>query len=244
MPGTGYTLMRSLAEQQVVIPYLQNSFKDLTNWPAPELMRIDDPRRHDSKTDDYFHPSVHAAECALGCYLRLHPESRAALRPEKASFTSVFTPMMGTVMHTIIQQKLIVDKLVKPEDVEVALVDEERHWRGHADLMFRGELVDIKTMYARKFAMTKEAQYVWEAQLNPYMDALGLKTSLILVVEQGWPYGMKEFRVNKKNEILDDIYEKWAFVAECIKNSTPPSHEGCDNQYCTVRTRYDGDIPL
>ena len=239
-----YSIMRSLAEKQVVIPYLQNSFKNLENWPVGDVMKIDDPRRHDSKTDDYFHPSIHSNECALGCYIQLEPEERAKLAPEPSTFTSVVNPLMGSVMHTIVQQKLIVDTLVKPSDVEVALVNEEHHWKGHADLVFKGELVDIKTMYARKFGLTKEALDYWKTQLNCYMDAMNLETSIVLVIETGWPYGMKEFRVNKSNEILDDIYEKWDFVTQCIKDKTPPSHEGCENRYCSVRTRYDGDIPL
>lgn len=242
MPSKGYNLYRSLVEKQVIIPHLQNSFKDLSNWPSPELLQIADPRRHDSKTDTYFHPSIHADACALSCYLQLEPESRAALPPEQPTFTSIFTPTMGTVIHTIVQQKLIVDGFVDPADVEVALVNEERHWRGHADLIFNGKLVDIKTTRAEKFKFMKSPLPYWKYQMHPYMDELGLDESTILVIEMGYPFGMKEYTIKKDPALLDEIYTKWELVQESIKTQTPPSHEGCENRYCLVRKLESGDL--
>src|SRR5664279_326753 len=131
---------------------------------------LDNPYQHDSREDNYFHPSVHADECALGCYLRLHPVERTLLKPEEISFTSIMTPFVGTFIHKVIQKKLVNDGIVTEDDIEVPLVDEDRHWRGHADLRLHEKLTDIKTMRAEKFKFLKVPLDSWRHQLMPYMD--------------------------------------------------------------------------
>ena len=88
----------------------------------------------------------------------------------------------------------------------------------------------------------KEALPYWKYQMHPYMDKMNKESAVILVIEMGWPFAMKEFRIPKEQRILDEIYNKWEYVTECIKNKTPPSHEGCDNRYCVVLERYDGSL--
>lgn len=233
--NSGYSLWRSLSEQQVIAPYVQSV---MLNNEWPDVMNIDSPHRHDSHHDDYFHPSTHAIYGEKALYHMLHPQERLNLPRRSKEYGDVMTPLFGSIYHTVIQQKLIMAGLVKPEDVEVALINEERHWRGHADLIFQGHLVDIKSMNSRSFANIKKPYNSAIYQLHPYMDALGLKESKVLVVEMGMPWGMKEFTVPFEQRILDEIYGKWERVRKAIENHEPPT--GCchpdNNRYCPIRS--------
>jgi hypothetical protein len=211
---------KALSEKKVLAPYVQTS---LLNGKWPDLVEIPNPNYHDSKIDDYYHPSTHALYGERAIYMMLHPDERHNFKRKQESYDRFMTPLMGTVYHVIIQQNLVSDGLVKPEDIEIPLIDEKRHWRGHADLKFKGELVDIKSMNSRSFNNISTPYTSWKYQLHPYMDAMGLKTSLVLVVEQGMPWGMKEFRINFDKDILNEIYDKWERVGKAIKANIPPT---------------------
>lgn len=237
----GYNLYRALADQQIIAPYVQNSLMKHT-WP--NNVQIPNPHYHDSIVDDYFHPSTHSLYGELAIWTMLHPEARKQkIRKDDRDYSGYITPLMGTVYHVIIQQNLINDGLVKPEDVEIRLIDEKRHWRGSADLRFRGELVDIKSMNSRSFANVKGPYNSWKYQLHPYMDNMGLDTSMVLVVEMGMPWKMKEFRINLDPNLLDEIYSKWERVQRALKTGIPP--KTCckpeNSAYCPIGCK--GKIP-
>ena len=126
-------LFKSLAAKQVIAPYVQSVMMQDT-WPE-SIRRPSDPYYHDSHTDDYFHPSTHALYGERALYEMLHPERRKQLEPKGKTFEDVMTPLMGSMMHSILQQKLVLAGLVGPEDIEIPLIDEDRHWKGHADLL-------------------------------------------------------------------------------------------------------------
>lgn len=229
----GMSLLDVMSRKMVLAPYAQAAIVK-PSWPKDGIT-ITDPYYHDSKVDDYFHPSVHSVIGPKAIYHTLHPELRKEL-PKRESFFSTMTPLMGTIYHALIQQNLIHEGLVKPEDVEVSLVDEDRHWRGHADLIFKGELVDIKSMYSDGFRQLYTPKQYWTYQLHPYMDRLGKKSSRVLVVEQGLPWGMKEFVIKFDPELLKEIYDKWEYVSECLRTNTEP--ETCckpgNETYCPI----------
>lgn len=229
----GSTLFTSLANRQTVAPFVQAVMMEET-WPKD--MILEDPYYHDSHGDDYFHPSMHALHGPKSIYETLHPAKRLLLPPEKRDYNRIMTPLMGTMYHVIIQQKLVHSGLVSPADVEIKLVDEGRHWRGHADLLFRGELVDIKTMNSRSFEFFKNPYRSWIYQLHPYMDHLGLKTCLILIVEQGMPWRMKELRINFDQAVMDEIYEKWDSVRHALSVGRSPRFccKPADSKYCPI----------
>jgi len=235
----GSSLFRLMAEKQVVAPYVQAV---MLNPIWPDNFTVPDPYYHDSHDDDYFHPSTHAIYGDRALYEMLHPDRRKLLQPRKETFEGILTPMMGTMMHNIIQQKMILAGLVKPDDVEISLVDEDRHWRGHADLRFAGELIDIKTMNSFSFGRFSKAYTSWVYQLHPYMDRLGLDKSLVLIVEMGRPWGLKEVRVLKEQRILDEIYSKWERVRKAIANNEPP--QTCClpgyGKYCPIKCSWEG----
>jgi hypothetical protein len=51
-----------------------------------------------------------------------------------------------------------------------------------------------------------------------------MDTGILLLVEAGWPYAMREFVVPRNDELLEQIYTKFAMVRECIANNTPPEY--------------------
>ena len=236
----GYNLYRQLSEKKIIAPIVQTC---LMNQTWPKNMVFPDPYYHDSHTDDYAHPSTHAVPGELALFHMLSLERKKLLPKEEQTFTRTFTPMMGSMVHTIIQQKLIHDGWVQPEDVEIALINEEEHWRGHADLMFKGNLIDIKTINSRSFQMLTVAKKSWDYQLHPYMHNLGLKTSMVLAIEVGMPWNMKEIRVDFKQKTLDTIFSKWERVRKAIKEDIPP--DSCcdygDHTYCPIAC--GGKIP-
>lgn len=223
----------------MVAPYVQAA---LLNPTWPDNFIVPDPYYHDSLDDDYFHPSTHALYGERALYEMLHPVRRKHLKKRQDDYTGIMTPLMGTMMHHVIQQKLIHAGLVTKDDVEIKLVDEERHWRGHADLRFKGELVDIKSMNSMSFERFKGPYRSWVHQLHPYMDKLGLKTSLVLIAEMGRPWRLKEVRVNLEPKLLDQIYTKWERVRKAIANNEPP--QTCclpgNGQYCPIQCSWEG----
>ena len=64
----------------------------------------------------------------------------------------------------------------------------------------------------------------WDAQLSLALDNLGIETGVLMVLESGWPYQLKEFLVRKNQPLLDEIYAKFDYVRECIDRDSPPQH--------------------
>lgn len=230
-----YALFNALAEKQRLAPYVQSTLMHHT-WP--ENLVITDPHFHDSNEDDYFHPSTHAMVGEKALYEMLHPERRPLLKKKDRDFSGYMTPIMGSIYHAVIQENLVTDGLVTEDDIEIPLVNEARHWRGHADLRFRGELWDIKSMNSRSFYNVAGPYRSWRYQLHPYMDHMGLDSSGILVVEMGIPWGMKEFTIGFQQSLLDEIYTKWENVTKAIQSDTPPT-TCCTTEenakYCPIR---------
>ncbi len=207
------------ARKMRVAPFVQSVMLN-RQWPDGGIP-LPNPYRHDSHTDNYFHPSVHAMFGEKAIYHTLHPELRKEL-DRSESYTRLMTPLMGTMVHTLIQQKLILAGLVEEQDVEISLVNEQRHWRGHVDLVFRGDLCDIKTKNSFGFQRLTKPDNSWIYQLNPYMDEMGKDEAVVLVSEMGIPWGFKEFVIPKSNQVLDEIYSKWERVTEALKNNEEP----------------------
>lgn len=67
----------------------------------------------------------------------------------------------------------------------------------------------------------------WDAQMSLAMDNTGFDYGVLLVMESGWPYSFKEFRVPRNDKLLSEIYAKFDYVRSCIALNTPP-------KYCCV----------
>lgn len=214
------SMYKMFGQKQLIAPYVKSAIlKEV--WP--DNLIITDPYFHDSNEDDYFHPSTHSLYGPKAIYHKLHPELRKTLKEEnRMSFEQQITVIMGSVYHSIIQTNLVQQGLVSEFDVEVPMVDDERHWRGHADLVFRGDLSDIKSMNPMAFDRVQMPYNSWKYQMAPYMDYLGKDRAIILVVEMGKPWAMKEFIIQRDESLLKEIYDKWARVREALATGKEP----------------------
>jgi hypothetical protein len=75
-----------------------------------------------------------------------------------------------------------------------------------------------------KFSKQAEIKPEWDAQLSLALDACGQDTGILLLLESGFPYGIKEFIVPRNDALLSEIYAKFARVREAIALDRPPLH--------------------
>jgi hypothetical protein len=232
LQGFGSSLYESLSAQNLVIPYVENALMS-DKWPDQFEVPI---KKHDSEGDDYFHPSSHAVLGARALYYFLHPDCRSRLAKRTFSSPDILAMMQGTVFHVIVQEKLKVVGLIEDKHIEVPLINKEVHGRGHMDFVFphhpmtgKDLPVDIKTASPDSFARMFKPSASYEAQLQLYMDWLPTSASegVILVIEMGRPFRMKEFRIKRNEELLGEIYHRWNYVRECIKTNTIPTEKCC-----------------
>lgn len=64
----------------------------------------------------------------------------------------------------------------------------------------------------------------WDAQLSLAMDSKGFDYGILLVMESGFPYSFREFRVARNDSLLSEIYAKFDMVRSCIAMNTPPKY--------------------
>jgi hypothetical protein len=80
------------------------------------------------------------------------------------------------------------------------------------------------TMNHYKFDKQTEIKPSWDAQLSIGLDNFGADFGILLLVETGYPFHMREFRVPRNDQLLSEIYRKFDYVRECIELNTPPKH--------------------
>lgn len=88
----------------------------------------------------------------------------------------------------------------------------------------RGFVPTHNTQNSRSFDLQDEIKPIWDAQLSMGLHGTGYPTGVLLVLESGYPYRMKEFRVNRNDKLLSEIFAKFDYVRECIAHNTPPEH--------------------
>lgn len=225
------SIFRHLADEEIVIPHLERAlFSD--QWPDSYSINVD--LVHHTRTPPgemgWFYPSRHCLMGMRQIYYEVHPVHRQNLPEDKFTMSSIMSMTMGTAAHSIVQTQLqMAGKIISEEDVEVRFRNEERRCSGRLDfVMTRANgskmPVEMKTQNSRSFGMTKEILPYWECQLQVTMDGLGYDEGVLFVVEMGYPWQMREFRVRRDEEMLMAIYEKWATVLEHVKADIPPKH--------------------
>lgn len=80
------------------------------------------------------------------------------------------------------------------------------------------------TQNSRSFDLQTQIKETWDAQLSMGLYGTGYSTGILLVLESGYPYRMKEYRVDRNDRLLSDIFAKFDYVRECIATNTPPEH--------------------
>lgn len=93
----------------------------------------------------------------------------------------------------------------------------------------RDYVVDFKTMNSRDFkvagggAIPEWAAGKYEAQVNIYMDFFNLEHALIVGVQKDSPHDFCEVEFERNQPLIDWVYSKWEFAAECIAAKSPPT---------------------
>ena len=228
----GQSLLNRIQHRELVTPYLDLSLTS-ENWPESYLVKVDSSG-WSGEGDTYFHPSSHAVLAERLLYYKITGQTQQ----EKKTINSAMTLSVGTAMHAVVETQLVMAGLCRSEDVEVPIVNHEQTYRGHVDAVVTHPngntyVCDIKTTYSGKFQRLKEAPLEWVMQVGLYIDALqksGRDVSdegIILAIEIGWPYGIKEYRVKKDNDMLQSVYEKWERVRKAVEAGKPPFEKCC-----------------
>lgn len=229
MASSPYTsVLSSLADKDILLPYFRNAMLS-KQWPDNYTVTIDSSPYY-GKGDGMFHPSTHALMPARELYYRFHPDHQENLLLEQRNVQSEMTLAMGSALHGIVQTQFQMAGLIKSEeDVEVEYTIEEHHARGRVDFIVEhpaeGRVpVELKTQNSRGFDLQKEIKPTWDAQLSMGLHGTGYAYGILLVLESGYPYRMKEYRVNRNDKLLSEIFAKFDYVRECIALNTPPEY--------------------
>lgn len=229
MPEKPYgSILTSLADKDLLLPYFRNAMLS-KEWPDSYDVTIDSSPYY-GHGDGRFHPSSHALMGARELYYRFHPDHRDRIIHEQRSPESETTLAMGSALHGIFQAQFQMAGLIAdPKDCEVEYTIEEHNARGRVDFIVHHPdgctyPVELKTINSRSFSMLTQIRESWDAQLSMGLHGLGYATGILLMVEAGYPYRMKEFLVDRNDRLLSQIFAKFDHVRECIANNTPPEH--------------------
>lgn len=184
------------------------------------------------KGDKHFHPSSDAFSDPRDLWLS--KQGRLIARPISPALRRTFD--CGHMWHGYLQSILIDMEFVEPENVERHIEHKIITKRGGCigagtgdliDVKIPGHgswLVDIKTMNkpefeqgANQFTMKK-----WIAQVSCYMDWFGADRAMILAICKDSPHDMREYQIVKDQVLLDEIYDRWSYVAQCLRVGMEP----------------------
>lgn len=231
-------LLDKLASKEILIPHIEQTMLS-DKWPDSYTVEIDSSPYYGQTTPDgevleigsgdgYFHPSS-ALACQRDLYVAFHPRLQH-LRPKlRKGLAFYMTVNFGQAIHGMMQTQLEMCGLLVPGTVEYEYVCDHHNVRGRIDAVIQppghGEVVlDIKTMNSRGFGFLKPhtPKREWEAQVNLGMAHYNVREGLILVVEAGYPWQLKEVPIKYNEELLDELYTKWERVLTSIERDTPP----------------------
>jgi|ERR1039458_2124445 hypothetical protein len=235
MKFTKNDFVRNLAHGQLLVPYLER----FDGWDKEWEYKYE-PK----KSDDAWHPSGDCIPSATELYAKA--QGVDTFGPISPTLQRTF--QVGHFWHQLIQNVLVEDlELAAPEDIELVgqrgwgmawmtnpLKYEPYHWvRGSADvcpltLPNWSGLVDIKTMRSADFNRCRKSGLLpprfaakYEAQLNIYMDLHDQVRGLILGVNKDTSEFI-EFEFERNATLVDTIYDKWAYVSDCLDDHNEP----------------------
>ncbi len=221
----GYSLYQRLANREFLAPYLEKALLS-DSWPDVMEFQVDtSPKQHDT----FFHPSSHTTGSERWLYYQMHPELKKQRMNRKMSMTDHMTLTMGKAAHSIVQTQLIHAGLIAEEDTEVLHTDYEHNWRGSMDWRYTFQSnrtfgVEMKTTNSRSFERLQTPYKSAVNQLNIYLDGQELEEGIILYVEMGYPFRVKEFHITRNDKLIREIYTKWDNVMEAIAEGQAPKY--------------------
>lgn len=212
-------ILKRLANQDILLPIFENQIR-ADEWPEKYTIEIDSSPYY-GRGDGYFHPSSHPLMDERLLYYIFNPKTAPSMVWEPFSLQRELTVGVGKSLHAIVQEQMKMTKLVRAENIEKEFVISEHHVRGRIDMIVdhptHGPLVvEVKTRTHYKFGKTTEPLPEWEAQLSIQLDSQGLDRGIILMVETGYPFRMKELHVARNDALLSEIYAKFDRVREAI----------------------------
>lgn len=168
--------------------------------------------------DQFFHPS---GDCFTPPQQLWREKMGLASKPPISSALRR-TFDCGHMWHGYLQSMLVDMQFVLPENVE------RQHMHFGSDFTAKGTidlldveipgqgtwLVDIKTMNKPEFLAGASSFTFkkWEAQVNCYMDWMDVDKAMILAICKDSPHGMREYKIERKPALIDEIYQRWGYV--------------------------------
>lgn len=231
-------IFNRLESRDVVVPLLEDAITS-GNWPDSYTVTIDSAPYYgltdvDGKGgkggsgDGFFHPSTHPFWGERRLFLAFHPKYQGEAIHQARTVTGEMTLSMGSALHGVIQAQFEMAGVLRPENVEYEYINEEHHCRGRIDFILdmpNGTTlpVELKTMNSYSFKNLEVIKDSWDAQLSMALDNSGHDTGVLLVMEAGWPYTMREFKVNRNDELLSRTYEKFDRVRDALEDDVMPA---------------------
>lgn len=225
------SIFQRLARREMLLPYFEHAMLS-DNWPSSYTITVDSSPYYGAG-DGFFHPSSHAVSSryvqagARYLWYLFNPRYKGRLVFERRSVQAEMTLAMGSAIHSVVQTQFMQAGLLRPENVEYEYVNVEHHVRGRIDFIVdhpsgRRLPVELKTQNANAFNRQDAPKPEWEAQLSLGLDNCGEDLGVLMVVEAGWPYRMKEFPVSRNDSLLTQIYTKFDQVREALDLGVPP----------------------
>lgn len=220
------SLLASLGNRNLVLPHLENSIVG-ENWPDHYDVRVDSGPYYGAG-DGYFHPSTHPMLSERQLYYMFHPDCRDLVVRERPSLQREMTLAMGSALHAVLQTQMKMCGLVSSdEDIEVEYTNDDHHVRGRIDWVVSHPdgnryPVEMKSRNSGKYPLQTEPMESWKAQVNLALDSQDADLGVLIMVESGYPYRMREFHIRRDRELLDRIYGKFDRVRAAISANEPP----------------------
>lgn len=191
--------------------------------------------RNYKQSDGHFHPSSDAFTSPRDLWLA----KRGLLIPTPISPALRRTFDCGHMWHGYLQSILIDMGYVTPDNVERYVVHEVTTNRGHCVAAGTGDLVnveipgqgtwlvDIKTMNKPEFEQgaSEYTMKKWKAQVSCYMDWFNADKAMIFAICKDSPHEMREYQILKDQPLLNEIYDRWCYVQNCIDYNVEPDND-------------------
>lgn len=238
-PSRFGSVLSRLQDQELILPFFENAML-ADNWPDKYSVEIDsspyygltDPDGEVKETgpgDGYFHPSTHPLMGKRLLWYMFHPEYAGKLLYEKRSITSMMTLAMGSALHAVVQTQMQMAGILRPENVEFEYVNDHHNSRGRIDFIadhpeYGTVPVEMKSQNTYSYRNQHEIKPSWDGQLSIGLTESGHDFGILLLVESGWPYNMREFRVRRNDALVSEVYTKYDEVLEAVELDIPPRH--------------------
>lgn len=226
-------LLKSLTTGRgsILAPHIENYQRKAV---FPEKWEIE--IRNEKPHDGHYHPS---SDCFTPPrMLWLQRNDRIIPRPIPPALRRTFD--CGHMWHGYIQSILIDMGFVKPENVERYVTHNIANYRGYCtgagtgdliDVQIPGHgswLVDIKTMNKNEFEAGANAHTFtkWNAQVNCYMDWFGADKAMILAICKDSPHNFREYQIQRDQQLLNEIYDRWIYTEEHVRSGVEPDDDG------------------